>query len=155
MSLITDAIFVKALRSNAELIEQLPAGDVYNTAIALPEEDADNAPVPYIIVSFDGLQNQDQTKDDDFEAESDNVQIGVTVCAETRPQLGELAMAVRRTVREYFREHQGDDSDEDYQLIPDDMTLSAQPVQYDSLKPCYWQQLTYQCDTKPDDYEQD
>jgi len=155
MSLITDAIFVKALRSNASLIAQLPAGDVYNTAIALPEEEADNAPVPYIIVSFDGLQNQDQTKDDDFEAESDSVQIGVTICAETRPQLGELAMAVRRTVREYFREHQGDDSDEDYQLIPDDMTLSAQPVQYDSLKPCYWQQLTYQCDTKPDDNEQD
>ena len=51
MSLITDAIFVKALRSNAALIAQLPAGDVYNTAIALPDEDADNAPLPYIIVS--------------------------------------------------------------------------------------------------------
>ena len=38
MSLQTDIIFVKALRSNAELIEQLPAGDVYNTAIALPDE---------------------------------------------------------------------------------------------------------------------
>lgn len=150
MSLITDAIFVKALRSNTELIGQLPAGDVYNTAIALPEEEADNAPVPYIIVSFDGLQNQDQTKDDDFEAESDSVQIGVTVCAETRPQLGELAIAVRQTVREYFREHQGDDSDEDFALIPEDMTLQAGGVQYDSLKPCYWQQLTYQCDTNID-----
>lgn len=150
MSLITDAIFVKALRSNASLIEQLPAGDVYNTAIALPEEEADNAPVPYIIVSFDGLQNADMTKDDDFEAESDNVQIGVTICAETRPQLGEIAMAVRRTVREYFREHQGDDSDEDFDLIPEDMGLQAGPVQYDSLKPCYWQQLNYQCDTNID-----
>ena len=150
MSLITDAIFVKALRSNAALIAALPAGDVYNTAIALPDEDADNAPLPYVIVSFDGLQNQDQTKDDDFEAESDSVQIGVTVCAETRPQLGELAMAVRRTVREYFREHQGDDSDEDYALIPEDMALQAGGVQYDSLKPCYWQQLTYQCDTNID-----
>jgi len=150
MSLITDAIFVKALRSNAELIEQLPAGDVYNTTIALPDEDIDNAPLPYVIVSFDGLQNQDQTKDDDFEAESDNVQIGVTVCAETRPQLGELAMAVRKTLREYFREHQGDDSDDDFALIPEDMTLQAGAVQYDSLKPCYWQQLTYQCDTNID-----
>ena len=150
MSLITDAIFVKALRSNAELIEQLPAGDVYNTTIALPDEDIDNAPLPYVIVSFNGLQNEDQTKDDDFEAESDSVQIGVTVCAETRPQLGELVMAVRRTVREYFREHQGDDSDEDFALIPEDMTLQAGAVQYDSLKPCYWQQLTYQCDTNID-----
>jgi len=155
MSLITDAIFVKALRSNAALIAQLPAGDVYNTAIALPDEDADNAPLPYVIVSFDGLNNQDTTKDNDYDGLTDTVTVGIEIAAETRPKLGELARSVRKTLREYFREHQDDDSDEDYQLIPDDMTLSAQPVQYDSLKPCYWQQLTYQCDTKPDDYEQD
>jgi len=154
MSLITDAIFVKALRSNADLIAALPAGDVYNTAIALPDEDADNAEVPYIIVSFDGLNNQDATKDDDYEAGTDQVQIGIEIAAKTRPQLGELARSVRKTLREYFREHQGDDSDEDYQLIPEDMTLTAQPVQYDSLKPCYWQQLQYQCDTTIDDNEQ-
>jgi hypothetical protein len=59
-------------------------------------------------------------------------------------------MAVRRTVREYFRDHQGDDSDEDFALIPEGMDLQAGPVQYDSLKPCYWQQLTYQCDTNID-----
>ena len=154
MSLITDAIFVKALRSNADLIAALPAGDVYNTAITLPDEDADNAEVPYIIVSFDGLNNQDATKDDDYEADTDIVQIGIEIAAKTRPQLGELARSVRKTLREYFREHQGDDSDEDYQLIPEDMTLTAQPVQYDSLKPCYWQQLQYQCDTTIDDNEQ-
>jgi len=155
MSLITDAIFVKALRSNTALIAQLPAGDVYNTAIALPDEDADNAPLPYVIVSFDGLNNQDTTKDNDYDGLTDTVTVGIEIAAETRPKLGELARSVRKTLREYFREHQDDDSDEDYQLIPDDMTISAQPVQYDSLKPCYWQQLTYQCDTKPDDYEQD
>jgi hypothetical protein len=155
MSLITDAIFVKALRSNADLIAQLPAGDVYNTAIALPDEDADNAPLPYVIVSFDGLNNQDTTKDNDYDGLTDTVTIGIEIAAETRPKLGELARSVRKTLREYFREHQGDDSDEDYQLIPEDMTLSAQPVQYDSLKPCYWQRLTYQCDTNIDDYEQD
>ena len=155
MSLITDAIFVKALRSNAALIAQLPAGDVYNTAIALPDEDADNAPLPYVIVSFDGLNNQDTTKDNDYDGLTDTVTIGIEIAAETRPKLGELARSVRKTLREYFREHQGDDSDEDFALIPEDMTLSAQPVQYDSLKPCYWQRLTYQCDTNIDDYEQD
>lgn len=153
MSLITDAIFVKALRSNAALIAQLPAGDVYNTTIALPDEELDNAPIPFVIVYFNGLQNEDQTKDDDFEAESDNVQIGIKIAAETRPKLGSLAMAVRKTLREYFREHQGDDSDDDYALIPNDMTLSAQPVIYDYWKPCYWQTLLYQCDTNIDDNE--
>ena len=150
MSLLTDIIFVKALRSNAELIGQLPAGDVYNTAIALPDEEAENAPLPYIIVSFDGLNNQDTTKDDAFESESDRVQIGITICAGEREELGEMAVAVRTTIREYFREHYGDDTDEDFALIPDDITLNAQGVQYDSMKPCFWQVLNYQCDTETD-----
>ena len=150
MSLQTDIIFVKALRSNAELIGQLPAGDVYNTAIALPDEEAENAPLPYIIVSFDGLNNQDTTKDDAFESESDSVQIGITICAGEREELGEMAVAVRTTIREYFREHYGDTTDEDFVLIPDDIRLNAQGVQYDSMKPCFWQVLNYQCDTETD-----
>lgn len=150
MSLLTDIIFVKAIRSNASLIAQLPDGDVYNTAIALPDEEAENAEVPYIIVSFDGLNNQDTDKDDSFEAETDNVTIGITVAAKTRPELGELLTAVRTTIREYFREHYGDTTDEDYALIPNDITLSAQGVQYDSMKPCFWQVLNYQCDTDVD-----
>ena len=150
MSLQTDIIFVKALRSNSELIEQLPAGDVYNTAIALPDEEAENAPIPYIIVSFDGLNNQDTTKDDAFEAECDSVQIGITICTGEREELGEMAVAVRTTIREYFREHYGDNTDEDFALIPDDITLNAQGVQYDSMKPCFWQTLNYQCDTDVD-----
>ena len=150
MSLLTDIIFVKALRSNAELIGQLPAGDVYNTAIALPDEEAENAPLPYIIVSFDGLNNQDTTKDDAFESESDSVQIGITICAGEREELGEMSVAVRTTIREYFREHYGDTTDEDFALIPDDITLNAQGVQYDSMKPCFWQVLNYQCDTETD-----
>ncbi|MBQ5756867.1 MAG: hypothetical protein IIV88_06385 [Erysipelotrichaceae bacterium] len=70
MSLQTDIIFVKALRANADLMKQLAAGDVYNTAIALPDEDLDNAPLPYVIVSFDGLTNDVETKDDPFSAAS-------------------------------------------------------------------------------------
>ena len=150
MSLLTDIIFVKALRSNAELIERLPAGDVYNTAIALPDEEAENAPLPYIIVTFDGLNNQDTTKDDAFESESDSVQIGITICTGEREELGEMAVAVRTTIREYFREHYGDETDDDFALIPDDIMLNAQGVQYDSMKPCFWQTLNYQCDTETD-----
>ena len=150
MSLITDAIFVKALRSNAALIASLPAGDVYNTAIALPDEDADTAPLPYVIVSFDGLNNQDATKDDDFEADSDQVQIGIEIAAETRPKLGELAVMIRKTIADRFQQIAQDPQDEDYALLPNAYTMQAQPVQYASLKPCYWQQLQFQCDTNPD-----
>lgn len=150
MSLQTDIIFVKALRSNAELMAQLPAGDVYNTAIALPDEDADNAEVPYIIVSYDGLNNQDSTKDSSFDGLTDMVTVGIEIAAKTRPQLAELAIMVRNTIRDYFRQHVLLRDDEDYELIPNSYQLQAQQVQYDSLKPCYWQQLAYQCDTDPD-----
>lgn len=150
MSLQNDIIFVKALKSNAELIAQLPAGDVYNTAIALPDEQAYNAPIPYIIVSFDGLNNQDTSKDDQFEGLTDTVTIGIEVAAKTRPQLAQIAIAVRKTIEAYFHAHVTDPGDEDYALIPNSYQVQAQGVQYDSLKPCFWQRMMYQCNTDPD-----
>lgn len=148
MSLKTDIIFVRALRSNDELMEQLPAGDVYNTTIAMPEQDAENAPLPYIIVTYDGMQNLDTDKDSPFEGDTDRVQIGIEVASESRPQLATLTEQIRTTVREFFENL--DSSDEDYDLVPLSVDFSAQAVQYDEWKPCYWQVLQYQCDTKTD-----
>jgi hypothetical protein len=145
MSLQTDIIFVKALRANADLMAHLAAGDVYNTATALPDEDLDNAPLPYAIVTFDGLNNDIDTKDDPFESDSDSVNISIEIAAKTRNELGQLAEAIRRQVHQYFIN--ADPTDEDYELIPHDYQFSAQAVNYDSMKPCYWQVLTYQCDT--------
>ena len=144
MSLLTDIIFVKALQSNTTLLGKLEAGDVYNTSIALPDQDLDNAPIPYVIVSFDGLVNEQSTKDT-FEGETDTVQISIEVAAKNRKQLGELAMLVRRTIREYFSEV--DEASEDADLVPYDYQFSADRVQYDPLKPCHWQILRWQCDT--------
>ena len=146
MSLQTDIIFVKALRANADLMAQLAAGDVYNTSIALPDEDLDNAPLPYVIVSFDGLTNDVETKDDPYEGDSDRVTISIEIAAKTRPELGQLAEDVRRQVHQYFID--ADPTDEDADMIPLDYQFSAQQVNYDQMKPCYWQVLTYQCDTK-------
>lgn len=148
MSLKTDIIFVRALRSNDELMEQLPAGDVYNTTISMPEQDAENAPLPYVIVTYDGMQNLDTDKDSPFEGDTDRVQIGIEVASESRPQLATLTEQIRTTVREFFENL--DSSDEDYDLVPLDVDFSAQAVQYDEWKPCYWQVLQYQCDTNPD-----
>ena len=145
MSLQTDIIFVKALRANADLMKQLAAGDVYNTSIALPDEDLDNAPLPYVIVSFDGLTNDVETKDDPYEGDSDNVTISIEIAAKTRTELGRLAEAVRHQVHDYFVE--AEITDDDFDMIPLDYQFSAQQVNYDQMKPCYWQVLTYQCDT--------
>ena len=144
MSLLTDIIFVKALRADQSLMKMLPAGDVYNTTIALPDEDMDNAPLPYVIVSFDGLTNDQETKDDPYESESDTVSISIEIAAKTRPELGELAEKVRKQVHKFFVE--SDVEDEDFDMIPNDYQFSAQQVNYDQLNPCYWQVLNYSCD---------
>jgi len=136
MSLATDSIFIAAIQSNPALVERI-GGRLYGTAIPLPDEDADNVPVPYIIVTFDGLNNQNQTKDDVYEGCYDTVNIGVEVTGETISDLHELTQAVRDTILSYFRSHE---------TAVIDYTFTADAIQFDSLKPCYWQMLRYQCE---------
>lgn len=143
MSLLTDKIFVKALRANTSLMAMLPAGDVYNTAIPVPDENVDNTQLPYIIVTFDSMTNNDSTKDS-YEGDTDTVQVGIEVAASSRSSLSEIIEDIRSTVMSYFEA--ATEADDDYELVPLDYLITAGPVQYDSMKPCYWQTLHYQCD---------
>ncbi len=151
MSLATDSIFVSALKSNSDLLEKLTESldddgttvidetpRLYGTAIGLPDEDADNVPVPYVIVTFNGLTNDQGTKDDRYESEYDTVNIGVEVTAKTLDDLHDLTQMVRDTILSYLRTNN---------TAIMDYNFAAQQIQYDSLKPCYWQVLMYQCDT--------
>ena len=147
MSLITDKVFYNALRSNAELVA-LVGGRIESTSIPVPDDQLDNEPVPYVIISFDGLQNEGFTKDNNFEGDTDKVQVGVTVTAESRDQLGNIMQMIRQTVIDYFEDDETHAWD-DYAYIPTNYTLTASSVEYDSIKPCYYQTLTYNCDTNP------
>ena len=51
MSLITDKVFYNALRSNAALMAQV-GGRIESTSIPVPDEQLDNEPVPFIIITF-------------------------------------------------------------------------------------------------------
>ena len=147
MSLITDKVFYNALRSNAALMERV-GGRIESTTIPVPDEQLDNEPVPYIIISFDGLQNEGLTKDNSYEGMNDKVKVSVEVAAQTRDELGEITQAVRDVVIAYF-EDTDDHAWDDYDYVPNSYTFSASPVAYDSMKPCYYQTLTYDCDTNP------
>jgi hypothetical protein len=136
MSLATDSIFIAAVQSNSELVE-LVGSRIYGTAIPLPDEDLDNVPVPYIIVTFDGLNNDAGTKDDLYESQYDKVNIGIEVTGETLKGLHDLTQLVRDTILSYFRANH---------TAIEDYTFTADAIQFDSLKPCYWQTLRYQCD---------
>lgn len=137
-SLATDSIFIAAIRSDADIMQEI-GGRIYSTDIPLPDEDADNVPVPYIIVTFNGLTN-DQTTKDSLEASTDTVNIGVEITAGSRADLARLTTAVRSRIRSYM-ENAIDDP-----LTPYDYQFAADSVQFDGEKPCYWQTLRYQCD---------
>lgn len=152
MSLQTDIIFVAAIKSDTELLKQLAIGDVYNTTIAMPDEDLDNADVPYVIVSQGEVVNDGTTKDD-YEGDTDSVNITIEVAARTRAELGTLADCIRKTVRRYFMA--SEDGDELHDMVPLDYQFSAKPVTYDPLKPCWWMELNYQCDVNNDIMDDD
>ena len=149
MSLQTDSIFIAALQSSPELMEAITTyvskGEehrseqprLYGTAIPLPEEDADNVPVPYLIVTFDGLNNDQTTKDDAYESDCDHVQIGIEAAAPTLEALHTLTQQVREVIHGYFTTNETSVSG--YQF-------TADAIQWDMMKPCYWQLLRYQCD---------
>jgi hypothetical protein len=151
MSLQTDSIFIAALQSSPELMEAITTyaskGEehrseqprLYGTAIPMPEEDADNVPLPYLIVTFDGLNNDQTTKDDPYESDYDQVQIGIEAAAPTLEALHTLTQQVREVVHTYFVGHETQVSG--YQF-------RAEPIIYDEWKPGYGQVLRYQCDVE-------
>lgn len=138
MSLHTDSIFIAALQGDSDLYEAV-GGRIYGTAIPLPDEDADNVPAPYLIVTFDGLANTAETKDDSYEGDEDQVNIGIEVTALTLSSLHDLTEEVREVVRDYFESHDTDVMD---------YRFTADAIRYDPLKPCFWQVLRYQCSTE-------
>ena len=145
MGLSTDSIFIAALSASEDIMEAT-GGRIYGTAIPLPDEDAENAPVPYIIVTFDSLQNGEMTKDDLYEGTEDKVQVSIEVVGQTLGQLHDMTQMVRDVILDYFRNNA---------TAVEDYTFSAQGIQYDSMKPCYWQVLSYQCEVNNTEYEQE
>jgi hypothetical protein len=147
MGLSTDSIFIYALSASEDIVQAVD-GRIYGTAIPLPDEEADNVPVPYIIVTFNGLNNIDETKDDMYESDYDSVNIGIEVIGKTLGHLHDLTEMVRNVIHQYFVNNET--PVEGYQF-------SAQAVQFDSEKPCYWQVLNYQCEVRniEDNDEQD
>lgn len=138
MNLLADQVFFDAIKENAELMQTI-GNRLYSTAIPLPDAEADNVPIPYVILTFDGLTNDGYSKDG-YEGIQDNVTVGVIITAATREELGTIANDIRTSVREYFNANFGT-----LDGILDDYRFSAQPVQYYAAKPCFWQELSYQC----------
>lgn len=139
-----DEIIYDAIRADAALMKAI-GGRVVSTCFEVSPTEADNTPLPNIIVTDDGFQNQQTTKDCLWEAGEDRVQVGVDVAAESPREVQRLIRMVRRAIERYVAQmyNQGEG-------IPELEQLSSNGLAWDWMRPCYYQQLTYQCITNAD-----
>lgn len=147
MSLITDKVFYNALKSSSDLLTAV-SNRIENTSIPVPDEELLNEPVPYIIITFDGMQNEGLTKDNSYEGDTDIVKVSIEVAAADRESLGVLTELIRQTVIAYFEDTEGH-ATEDYDLVPISYEFSGGRIEYDPVKPCFFQTLGYSCVTNP------
>ena len=136
-----DEIIYDAIRADEELMTAIK-GHVVSTCFEVSPTDADNTPLPYIIVTDDGFQNQVESKDDGWEGTEDRVSVGVEVAAESPQDVKRLIRMVRQAVASYIGQMYDDGED-----TPELDSLSSDGLAWDWTKPCYYQRLTYQCIT--------
>lgn len=142
-----DQILYDAIRADEDLMTAI-GGRVVSTCFEVSPTEQDNTPLPNIIVTDDGFQNLESTKDELWDGCEDRVQAGVDVAAESPKEVQQLIRMVRRAVQNHVI-LMSDNGEE----IPQLLSLTSDGLAWDWLKPCYYQRLTYQCtiNTEQDD----
>ena len=116
---------------------------VVSTCFEVSPDEKDNTPLPNIIVTDDGFQNQDTTKDSVWEGEDDEVQVTVDIAAKSPNEVKDLVRMVRRAVSRYIIGMY-----ENHEMVPELDKLSSDGLQWDWMRPCYYQKLTFNCSIK-------
>lgn len=138
-----DAFFYASLLGSDDITE-VTEGRIFNPA--RPEIDEDEDKIPYIIIRYEGGQSESAYKDKVL-ANLDSATISILVVANSREDLAELTELVSDTIEGDFESEDIYDVHDEWNFYIDSCQMSAGPVEYDSMKPCCFQQLTYQCDT--------
>ena len=139
-----DELFFNALMADADLVLAV-GGRIESTCFEVSPDEQDNTPLPCIIVTDDGLTNNQQTKDNVWESGEDRVQASVEVDATSPKQVKRLIRMVRKAINNYITSlyTQGED-------IPNLQSVQTNGVAWDWMKPCYHETITYQCDVLND-----
>ena len=131
-----DEIIYAALTAN-ETLSSETGGRIYSTCIEVPPTDDDNTPLPYIIITEEQSFNDQGTKDNVWESNTDIVNVGVIVNASSPSEVKRLRKIVRQAVESYV---------ESMTDIPNLRSASRDGIAWDWTKPCYYDTLHYQCD---------
>lgn len=142
-----DEIFFNAIMADADLVLAV-GGRVESTCFEVSPDETDNTLLPNIIITDDGLTNQPDSKDVEWESREDHVQASVDVAAETPKQVKQLIGMVRKAIANYIQAL--DDQGED---IPYLQSIQTAGVAWDWMKPCYHDVITYTCDVQNQLYE--
>ena len=135
-----DELFFNALMADADLVLAV-GGRIESTCFEVSPDETDNTLLPNIIITDDGLTNQPDSKDVEWESREDRVQASVDVAAEDPKQVKQLIGMVRHAIANYIQAL--DDQGED---IPYLQSLQTAGVAWDWMKPCYHDVITYTCD---------
>lgn len=135
-----DEIFFNAIMADADLVLAV-GGRIESTCFEVSPDETDNTLLPNIIITDDGLTNQPDSKDVEWESREDRVQASVDVAAENPKQVKQLIGMVRKAIANYIQAL--DDQGED---IPYLQSIQTSGVAWDWMKPCYHDVITYTCD---------
>lgn len=134
-------IFYDAIQADLTIVEAV-GGRIVSTCFEVPPDDLDNTPLPNIIVTNDGFQNNTSTKDLVWESDEDMVQASVDVAANSPQEVDRLVYWVRKAIETHITTmyNNGDE-------IPNlqEGSPSSQGIEWDWMSPCYHQRITYQC----------
>ena len=112
-------------------------GGIHSTCIEVPPTEDDNTPLPYIVITDGGYQNELGTKDYVWEGPTDHCKASVIVSANSPAEVKRL----RRLIRQAIELHVVTMAE------PPMLTASNNDgVAWDWTKPCYYDTLHYQCD---------
>lgn len=139
-----DELLYDAICADADLIQYIGGEQqVQSTCFEVSPDEQDNTPIPYLIVTFDGFQLSQGTKDAVWESDEDSVFASVEIAAESPREVHKLTRMVRRAIENHMCQLYTNGK-----RIPQLNSLRSDGIAWDWLKPCYYQHLIYQCTIK-------
>ena len=144
-----DEILYNAIRADIDLMQAV-GSHIVSTCFEVGPDEVDNTPLPCIIVTDDGWQNQPETKDNTWEGTEDHVSASIEVDGRSPKEVKQLLKMCRKAVAQHIATL---DDQEAYDEIPQLDSVQASQLAWDWTKPCYHQVLTYQCTININDNE--
>ena len=139
-----DQLIYNAICADSELMTTI-GSRVESTCFEVSPDAKDNTPLPYIVIRDEGKQPAQATKDDDWMPSMWQMGAAIEVGAKDPKEVDDIAMMAMRAVNNYITTlyNQGE-------YIPN--LLEGFPktdgVQWDWMKPCYWDLVHYVCDVQ-------